>query len=53
MLSSLEFDLSRSEWLAIAVSQGLHLQENQFYATSIDGLAAGLLSARLAVLHGE
>jgi len=39
--------------MAINVSQGLHLQENQFYATSIDGLAAGLLAARSAVLHGS
>jgi len=53
ILSHLNFDLTREEWMAINVSQGLHLQENQFYASSIDGIAAGLLAARLAVLHGE
>ncbi|HIB01804.1 MAG TPA: hypothetical protein EYO31_08085 [Phycisphaerales bacterium] len=53
MLSHLGFELTREEWMAINVSQGLHLQENQFYATSIDGLAAGLLAARSAVLHGS
>jgi hypothetical protein len=53
ILSHLNFDLTREEWMAINVSQGLHLQENQFYASSIDGTAAGLLSARLAVLHGK
>ena len=49
-LSHLGFELTREEWMAINVSQGLHLQENQFYATSIDGLASGLLAARLSVL---
>jgi hypothetical protein len=53
ILSALGFDLSREEWMAINISQGLHLQENQFYATSIDGLAAGLLASRLTVLHGS
>ena len=53
MLSHLGFELTREEWMAINVSQGLHLQENQFYATSIDGIAAGLLAARSSVLHGN
>jgi len=53
LLSHMEFDLTREEWMAINVSQGLHLQENQFYATSIDGLASGLLAARLSVLRKD
>jgi len=50
ILSSLDISLTREEWMAINVSQGLHLQENQFYASSIDNIASGLLSARMAVL---
>jgi hypothetical protein len=51
--SQLGFKIDREEWMAINVSQGLHLQENQFYATSIGGVSAGLLAARLVVLHGN
>jgi hypothetical protein len=53
LLSHFQFDLSREEWAAINVSQGLHLPENQFYARSLCPISAGLLSARLAVLHGQ
>jgi len=53
LLSHLGFDLTREEWVAINVSQGMHLPENQFYGRSLNPVAAGLLSARLSVLHGE
>jgi len=53
ILSHLGFDLSREEWVAINVSQGMHLPENQFYGRSLNSVAAGLLCARLSVLHGE
>ena len=53
ILSHLGFDLTREEWVAINVSQGMHLPENQFYGRSLNPIAAGLLSARLFVLHGE
>jgi hypothetical protein len=52
ILSHFGFDLSREEWTAINLSQGLHLPENQFYAKSLDSVSAGLLSARLSILHG-
>ena len=53
LLSHFGVELSREEWVAINVSQGMHLQENQFYANGLCSLAAGLLSARLHVLHGR
>ena len=53
ILSHLGFDLTREEWVAVNVSQGMHLPENQFYGRSLNSIAAGLLSARLSVLHGE
>lgn len=52
-LSHLQIELTREEWVAINVSQGLHLNENQFYASTLNPVAAGLLSARLSVLHGQ
>lgn len=52
ILSNLKIDLTRNEWEAINVSQGLHLQENQFYANSISNVSAGLLASRLAILFG-
>jgi len=52
ILAHLNIEITREEWMAINVSQGLHLQENQFYASSIDNIAAGLLSARMSVLFG-
>ena len=51
LLSHFGVELTRDEWLAINVSQGMHLQENQFYANSLSSVAAGLLSARMHVLH--
>jgi len=53
LLSHLGVDLTREEWLAINVGQGMHLPENQFYANSLNPVAAGLLAARLVVLHGK
>ena len=53
ILSYLGFDLTREEWVAVNVSQGMHLPENQFYGRSLTSVAAGLLSARLSVLHGK
>lgn len=53
LLSYFQVDLTREEWVAINLSQGLHLPENQFYANSLDAISAGLLSARLAVLHKQ
>tara|TARA_Y100001963_G_C6637090_1_gene379105 strand:+ start:242 stop:805 length:564 start_codon:yes stop_codon:yes gene_type:complete len=53
ILSHLGIDLTREEWVAINVSQGLHLSENQFYANTLNPVAAGLLAARLIVLHGK
>ena len=52
LLSHFQIDLTREEWVAINVSQGFHLPENQFYTNSLDSISAGLLSARLSVLHG-
>lgn len=53
ILSHLGVDLSREEWVAINVAQGLHLPENQFYGNTLNTVAAGLLAARLIVLHGK
>ena len=53
LLSHFKIELTREEWVAINLSQGLHLPENQFYARSLDSIAAGLLSARLEVLYGQ
>lgn len=53
ILSHFGIELSREEWVAINVSQGMHLPENQFYANSLGAVSAGLLSARLSVLHGQ
>ena len=53
ILSHFGIETSREEWVAINVSQGMHLPENQFYSNSLDSIAAGLLSARLSVLHGQ
>ena len=36
LLSHFGIDLSREEWVAVNVSQGMHLPENQFYAKSLD-----------------
>ena len=52
LLSHFGIELTREEWVSINVSQGMHLQENHFYANALCPLAAGLLSARLHVLHG-
>ena len=52
-LSHFKIELTREEWVALTVSQGMHLPENQFYANSLGPVAAGLLSARLSVLHGQ
>jgi len=53
LLSHFGIDLSREEWEAINVSQGLHLPENQFYANCLNPISAGLLSSRLSVLHKQ
>ncbi len=53
LLSQQGVSLSREEWLEINVGQGLHLPENQFYANALNPVAAGLLAARLIVLHGK
>ena len=53
LLSHLDIDLTREEWLAVNVGQGMHLPENQFYANALTSVAAGLLSSRLIVLHGK
>jgi len=53
LLSHLGVDLTREEWLAINVGQGMHLPENQFYANALNPVAAGLLAARLIVLHSK
>ena len=53
LLSHLGIELTKEEWIAVNVSQGLHLPENQFYANSLNPVAAGLLAARLIVLHGK
>tara|TARA_B100000131_G_scaffold323267_1_gene381217 strand:- start:26945 stop:27517 length:573 start_codon:yes stop_codon:yes gene_type:complete len=53
LLSHFGIELSREEWVAINISQGMHLPENQFYGNSLNSIAAGLLSARLSVLHGN
>ena len=53
LISHFQFELTREEWVAINVSQGLHLPENQFYGASLDAISAGLLSARFTVLHGQ
>lgn len=52
LLSHFGIELSREEWVAVNVSQGMHLPENQFYANSLNPVAAGLLSSRLSILHG-
>lgn len=52
LLSHFGIELTREEWVAIDVSQGMHLPENQFYASSMNNIVAGLLSARMSVLHG-
>jgi len=53
LLSYLGVDLTREEWLAINIGQGLHLPENQFYANSLNPVAAGLLSASLIVRYSK
>ena len=53
LLSHFGIELSREEWVAINVAQGMHLPENQFYGNSLNNIAAGLLSSRLLVLHGK
>ena len=53
MLSHFNIDISREEWIAINVSQGMHMPENQFYASALDAISSGLLTARLSVLHGK
>jgi len=52
LLSQYGIKLTKDEWLAINVSQGLHLSENQFYANVLPSVAALLLSARMMVEHG-
>jgi hypothetical protein len=49
LLSHYGISLTKDEWLAINVSQGMHLQENQFYANALNPIAAGLLNARMEV----
>ena len=51
LLSHFGIELTREEWIAIDVSQGMHLPENQFYASSMNNIVAGLLSARMSVLY--
>ena len=51
MLNELGIKLDYDEWLAIAVSQGLHLQDNAFYGSAKLPATAHLLqAARNAVL---
>tara|TARA_Y100000310_G_C20364162_1_gene660387 strand:+ start:155 stop:718 length:564 start_codon:yes stop_codon:yes gene_type:complete len=52
LLSQYDVKLTKDEWTAINVSQGLHLLENQFYANALPPVAALLLSARMMVEHG-
>ena len=52
MLNELGIKLTYDEWVSIAVSQGLHLQENAFYGSSkLPKLALLLQSARNIVLN--
>ena len=52
MLNELDIKLDYDEWISIAVSQGLHLQENSFYGGSkLPKLALLLQSARNIVLN--
>lgn len=52
MLNELGIKLHYDEWVSIAVSQGLHLQENAFYGGSkLPKLALLLQSARNIVLN--
>lgn len=52
MLNELGIKLDYDEWVSIAVSQGLHLQENSFYGGSkLPKLALLLQSARNIVLN--
>ena len=52
MLNDLGITLSYDEWVSIAVSQGLHLQENSFYGGGkLPKLALLLQSARNIVLN--
>ena len=52
MLNELGIKLDYEEWVSIAVSQGLHLQENSFYGGSkLPKLALLLQSARNIVLN--
>lgn len=49
MLQGLGIKLNREEFIAILTSQGFHLQENAFYATSAPRLAHMLQAARSIV----
>ncbi len=52
MLNDLGIKLDYDEWVSIAVSQGLHLQENSFYGGGkLPKLALLLQSARSVVLN--
>ena len=52
MLNDIGVSLNYDEWVSIAVSQGLHLQENSFYGNSkLPKLALLLQSARNIVLN--
>lgn len=50
MLNDLGIKLSREEFVAVMTSQGFHLQENAFYATTATSLTCLLQAARQAVL---
>lgn len=52
ILSHYGIEITREEWVAINIAQGMHLPENQFYANALESISAGLLAARLSVLHG-
>jgi|TARA_R110000824_G_scaffold148903_2_gene318860 hypothetical protein len=50
MLSSLGINLNQDEFVAVLTSQGFHLQENSFYASTAPPVACLLQASRLAVI---
>ena len=50
MLQDLGINLDREEFISVLTSQGFHLQENAFYASSAPGLAHLLQAARSVVV---
>ena len=51
LLQKYNFDLSQEEWIAISVSQGMHLPENAFYGSSSSPLSAVLQFSRNLALQ--